>query len=164
MLARYAAVAWASIMGLSGGLFPLPHGPFSARFPIWRKRGTRKSRLETNTESEARSALLARLWCHLPCKTPPTARKISPVSAVPQLAGLGGGWCRLELSGLGKRWSSFWRKSSNRKASGDLGGFEFRAFIDFNDAYTGFAKRLFYALSGFNHDANFVPSSYPTVI
>ena len=70
--------------------------------------------------------------------------------------------CRLELSGLGKRWSSFWRKSSNRKASGDSGGFEFRAFIDFSDAYTGFAKRLFYALSGFNHDANFVPSSSPT--
>ena len=74
------------------------------------------------------------------------------------------GWCRLELSGLGKRWSSFWRKSSNRKANGDSGGFEFRAFIDFSDAYTGFAKRLFYALSGFNHDANFVPSSSPTVI
>ena len=39
-----------------------------------------------------------------------------------------------------------------------------QALIDFSDAYTGFAKRLFYALSGFNHDANFVPSSSPTVI
>ncbi len=29
--------------------------------PIWRKRGTRKSRLETKTENEALSALLARL-------------------------------------------------------------------------------------------------------
>ena len=36
-----------------------------------------------------------------PCKTPQTARKTSPVSAGPQLARLGGGWCRLELSGLG---------------------------------------------------------------
>ena len=59
---------------------------------------------------------------------------------------------------------AFWRKSSNRKFNGDSGGFEFRAFFDFFDAYTGFAKRLFYALSGFNHDANFVPSSSPTVI
>ena len=33
--------------------------------PLWRKRGTRKSGLETNTGNEARSALLARLWCHL---------------------------------------------------------------------------------------------------
>ena len=71
---------------------------------------------------------------------------------------------RLELSGLGKRWSSFWRKSSNRKASGDSGGFEFRAFLEFLDAYTAFARRLFYALSGFKHDAHFVPSSFPTVI
>ena len=46
-----------------GGLFSRhPHGPVSARFPIWRKRGTRKSRLETKTENEASSALLARLW------------------------------------------------------------------------------------------------------
>ncbi len=35
-----------------------------------------------------------------PWKTSPTARKTSPVSAVPQFAGLGGGWCSLELSGL----------------------------------------------------------------
>ena len=34
----------------------------AARSPIWRKRGTRKSGLETNPENEARSALLARLW------------------------------------------------------------------------------------------------------
>ena len=34
----------------------------AARSPIWRKRGTRKSRLETKTENEASSALLARLW------------------------------------------------------------------------------------------------------
>ena len=33
--------------------------------PLWRKRGTRKSRLETKTENEALSALLARLWCHV---------------------------------------------------------------------------------------------------
>ena len=35
-----------------------------------RKRGTRKSRLETKTENEANSALLARLWCHLPLQNP----------------------------------------------------------------------------------------------
>ena len=37
----------------------------AARSPLWRERGTRKSRLETKTENEASSALLARLWCHL---------------------------------------------------------------------------------------------------
>ena len=36
----------------------------TGRAPIWRKLGTRKSRSETNTENEALSALLARLWCH----------------------------------------------------------------------------------------------------
>ncbi len=43
-----------------------------------------------------------------PCKTPPTARKISSVSAVPQFARLGGGWRSLELSGLwvyGQLWA-----------------------------------------------------------
>ncbi len=45
--------------------FPPPHGPVSVRSPIGRKRGTRKSGLETNTENEARSVLLARLWCHV---------------------------------------------------------------------------------------------------
>ncbi len=34
----------------------------AARSPLWRKRGTRKSRLETKTENEANSALLARFW------------------------------------------------------------------------------------------------------
>ncbi len=34
----------------------------ATRSPLWRKRGTRKSRLETKTENEASSALLARLW------------------------------------------------------------------------------------------------------
>ncbi len=34
----------------------------AARSPLWRERGTRKSRLETKTENEASSALLARLW------------------------------------------------------------------------------------------------------
>ena len=56
---------------LSGGpLFPPPAGPVSALSPIWRKRGTRKSRLETKTENEASSALLAHLWCHLPLQNP----------------------------------------------------------------------------------------------
>ena len=43
----------------------------AAHHLIWRKRGTRKSGLETNAENEARSALLARLWCHLIPQTPP---------------------------------------------------------------------------------------------
>ena len=60
---RYAAVAPASILGLSGDPFSAAtRSPVSTRPPIWRKRGTRKSRLETKTENEARSALLARLW------------------------------------------------------------------------------------------------------
>ena len=42
----------------------------AARSPLGRKRGTRKSGLETKTENEARSALLARLWCHLPLQNP----------------------------------------------------------------------------------------------
>ena len=59
MLARYGAVARASILSPSGGLFPLPHGPVSARSPIWRKRVPRKSRLESNTENEACSKELS---------------------------------------------------------------------------------------------------------
>ena len=43
---------------LFGGRTALP----AAHFPLWRKRGTRKSRLETKTENEAFSAILARLW------------------------------------------------------------------------------------------------------
>ena len=35
-----------------------------------RKLGTRKSGVETNTENEAQSGLLARLWCHLPLQNP----------------------------------------------------------------------------------------------
>ena len=71
VLDRYAAVAqgprfWAYRVAS----FPLPHGPVNACNPIWRKRGTRKSGLETNTENKARSALLARLWCHLPLQNP----------------------------------------------------------------------------------------------
>ena len=63
VLARYATVAPASILGLAGGLFSAAaRPPVSARSPLWRKRGTRKSRLETNTENEACSTLLARLW------------------------------------------------------------------------------------------------------
>ena len=116
------------ILDPSGGLFSDAARPCQRPAPpLWRKRGTRKSRLETKTENEACSALLRVSGATYPCKTPPTARKIPPVSAGPQLARLGGGWCSLELSGLGKRRSSFWRKSSNRKSSGDSGGFEFRA-------------------------------------
>ena len=63
MLASYAAVARASILDPSSCLFSRrPHGPVSAYSLIWRKLGTRKSRLETKIEDEASSALLARLW------------------------------------------------------------------------------------------------------
>ena len=50
--------------------FPLLPGSVSGSSPFCRKRGTRKSRLETKTENEARSALLARLWCHLFLQNP----------------------------------------------------------------------------------------------
>ena len=52
----------ASILVSRVAFFPPPDGPVSGRHPIWRKRGTRKSGLETNAENEARSTLLARLW------------------------------------------------------------------------------------------------------
>ena len=51
-------------------LFPPPAWPGQRPLPIWRKLGTRKSRLETKSENEARSALLARLWCHLILQNP----------------------------------------------------------------------------------------------
>ena len=55
-----------SILGFSGSLFSRrPHSPGQLPSRIRGKLGTRKSRLETNTENEAFSALLARLWCHL---------------------------------------------------------------------------------------------------
>ena len=63
MLAGYAAVALALILDPSGGLFSdaarpcqRPAPPFCANVAL------RKSRLETKTEDEASSALLARLW------------------------------------------------------------------------------------------------------
>ena len=67
------------------------HGLSAARSPLWRERGTRKSRLETKTENEASSALLARLWGHLILQNRANGAEISPVSAVPQLDRLGGG-------------------------------------------------------------------------
>ena len=89
-----------------GCFVPVAH-PQAARSPLWRKRGTRKSTLETNTENEARSALLARLWCHLPLQNPANRAENLTRLCSAQLARLSGGWCRLELSGLGKRRSSF---------------------------------------------------------
>ena len=64
VLACYALVAPASILGLSSGPFSAgARPPVSARSPpLWPKRVPRKSRLETKTENEASSALLARLW------------------------------------------------------------------------------------------------------
>ena len=69
MLARYAAVSPAS-GPLGWPLFRRCTALSAARSSLWRKRGTRKSRLETKTKNEARSALLARLWCHLPLQNP----------------------------------------------------------------------------------------------
>ena len=57
-------------LGLSGGLFSAAVRPRQRPSPIWRKRGTRKSGLETKSENEAFSALLARLWCHLILQNP----------------------------------------------------------------------------------------------
>ena len=52
--AGYAAVVLALILDPSGGLFSAAaRPPVSARYPLWRKLGTRKSRLETKTENEA---------------------------------------------------------------------------------------------------------------
>ena len=63
VLAGYAAVALALILDPSGGLFSDAARPCQRPAPpLWRKRGTRKSRLETKTENEASSALLACLW------------------------------------------------------------------------------------------------------
>ena len=60
--ACYAAVALALILDPSGGLFSDAARPCQRPAPpLWCKRGTRKSRLETKTENEASSALLARL-------------------------------------------------------------------------------------------------------
>ena len=71
VLAGYAAVALALILDPSGGLFSdAVRGPVSACSPTLRKRGTRKSRLETKPENDASSALPVRLWCHLPLQSP----------------------------------------------------------------------------------------------
>ncbi len=71
VLAGYVAVAPASILGLSDGLFSTAvRPPVSTRSPFGRKLVPRKSRLETKSENEARSALLARLWCHLILENP----------------------------------------------------------------------------------------------
>ena len=51
-------------------LSPPPVWPGQRPLPNLAQRGTRKSRLETNAENEANSALLARLWCHLPLQNP----------------------------------------------------------------------------------------------
>ena len=63
VLAGYAEVALALILDPSCGLFSDAARPCRRpASPLWRKRGTRKSGLETKTENEASSALLARLW------------------------------------------------------------------------------------------------------
>ena len=71
MLAGYAAVALALILDPSGGLFSDATRPSQRPFPyLAQTLALRKSGLERNTGNEARSALLARLWCHLPLQNP----------------------------------------------------------------------------------------------
>ena len=98
MLARYATVALPRFWTPWGASFPPPARPCQGRpgfdsgslgwlllgsrtarsAPVLlfgRKRGTRKSRVETNTENEALSALLARLWCHVILQNPANRAK-----------------------------------------------------------------------------------------
>ena len=108
VLAGYATVALASILSLSGGLFSRhPHGPVSALSPIWRKRGTRKSRLETNAENEARSALLARLWCHLPLQNP--ANRAENLIRLCSATIGKTGWRMVQFGAIRSRQKVFWQ-------------------------------------------------------
>ena len=60
----------ASILASRMASFPLPYGPRSAPAPHLAQTCPSESRLETKSENEARSALLARLWCHLILENP----------------------------------------------------------------------------------------------
>ena len=145
-------------------LFPPPAWPGQRPFSIGRKRGTRKSRLETNTENEASSALLARLWCHLPLQNP--ANRAENLIRLCSATIGQTGWRMVQVGAIRSRQKvvQLLAEILKQKSQWRFRRFRVSRVFDFNDAYTGFAKRLFYALSGFNHDANFVPSSSPTVI
>ena len=57
--------------GLSGGVFSDAARPCQRSAPPFGANvSLGKSRFETKTEDEARSAILARLWCHLILKNP----------------------------------------------------------------------------------------------
>ena len=74
---------------------------------------------------------------------------------------------KADTHGLGRDWVSMQRVESPPAALGSEDSPAARNTLDSAQiprASTGFARRLFYALSGFNHDANFVTSSSPTVI
>ena len=166
MLACYAPVAPASILSLSGGLFSRhPHGPVSAGSPIWRKRGTRKSRLETKIENEAFSALLARLWCHLILENP--ANRAENLTCLCSATIGQTGWRMVQVGAIRSRQKAVQLLAEilNQKSKWRFRRFRVSRISGlFRRVRTGFARRLFYALSGFNHDANFVTSSSPTVI
>ena len=73
------------------------------------------------------------------------AENLTRLCSATNWPGLGGGWCRLELSGLAKRRSSFWRKSSKRKVSGDSGGSSFAHFLSFLTRTHRFCEKAVYA-------------------
>ena len=97
-----------------------------------------------------------------PCKTPPTARE--------NLIRL----CSATIGQTGWRMVQVWSYPVSVKGGSAFGGNpqtekpveiqEVSSFLSFLTRTQLFARRLFYALSGFNHDAHFGPSSFSTVI
>ena len=165
MLAGYAAEALALILAPRAASFPTLHGPVSARFPIWRKRGTRKSGLETNTGNEARSALLARLWCHLILENP--AKRAENLTRLCSATICKTGWRMVQFGAIRSRQKVVQLLAEILKQKGQWRFRRFRASRIsriYECVRTGFARRLFYALSGFNLGGHFVISYFSTVI
>ena len=75
--------------------------------PLWRKRGTRKSRLETKTENEALSALLARLWCHLILQNP--ANRTENLTRLCSATIGRTGWRMVQFGAIRSRQKVFWQ-------------------------------------------------------
>ena len=165
LLAGYAAVVLALILDPRAASFPTLHGPVSSPLPPLAQRGTRKSRLETKTENEANSALLARLWCHLPLQNPANCAEnlIRLCSATIGQTG----WRMVQVGAIRSRQKAVQLLAEilKKKSKWRFRRFRVSRISGVSGRVrTGFARRLFYALSGFNHDAHFVPSSSPTVI
>ena len=89
---------------------PAPQAP--------RKRGTRKSRLETKTENEASSALLAHLWCHLPLQNP--ANRAENLIRLCSATVCKTGWRMVQFGAIRSRLAAI----NNRELTGNLGHFE----------------------------------------